>query len=467
MEMELILLISASTVIIIMAVVMAIIIHRHRHSIYQRDMQIQGLQKDLEHKAAAVQNTEKLLLQQKEEYAENLRNAQAQTDKLLSRQKEEYAENLRNAQAQADKVLTQQLAAVKAQITAESEKVLKARQEEFTKNAKESFSVIAGDFNKNLQDMKQAFEANKSKQAETSSELRTHIDEAVKHLKDQTDNIGQKADHLASALRGQSKMQGCWGETQLGNILANEGLVEGRDYDREETLRDEMGIVIHNEDTGKRMRPDFILHYPDNTDIVVDCKVSLNALSDFMSAEDDGARKEAAERNLKAINDQVDGLARKDYGSYLKSGHKCLDYTVMYIPNVNALILARQLDPLIVAKAYRKGVLITSEETFIPFLNLVRTAWVNFEQARNQEKIINAAERMIDRVADFCSAYAAMGKKLDEALECYGKGKSKIAENGQSILRAAHDVVALGVKCKKNLPPIEGQIENQTEQIEN
>lgn len=393
----------------------------------------------------------------KSDQARALEALRADHEKNIKELKESYEKSVTELREENSRALQQQISAVKSQITAESEKVLKSRQEEFSKHAEESFSTIAGDFNKNLKDMKEAFEANKKSQNDTSAELKTRIEAAVGHLKDQTKDIGEKADRLASALRGGNKMQGCWGETQLANILQNEGLVEGRDYDREETLRDDLGIVIHNDDTGKRMRPDFILHYPDRTDIVVDCKVSLTALSDYISAGSDEERQSAAERNLKAIRDQVDDLARKSYTSYLKPGHKCLDYVLMFVPNVNALSLARQSDPHIIADAFAKNVLITSEETFMPFLRLVRSAWVNYEQARNQEKLVSAAQKMIDRVADFCGHYAEVGKKLDEARASFDKGGAKIADRGQSILKAAHEVVSLGVRnsAKKNLPPLE------------
>ena len=377
-----------------------------------------------------------------------LKTAEAERDRKA------YDERLAEVKEYNEKALGQQLEAVKAQITAESEKMLKSREKEFSEHAEKSFSTIAGDFNKNLRDMKEAFEANKKTQHDSAAELRAKMESAVNKLQEQTQDVGAKADRLASALRGQNKMQGCWGETQLHNLLLAEGLEEGRDFDREETLRDELGIVIHNEETGKRMRPDFILHYPDNTDIVVDCKVSLNALSDYFAAETEEARKDASARNLKAIMDQVDGLARKDYAAYLKSGRKCLDYTVMFVPNVNALILARQLNPHVISDAFRKNVLITSEETLMPFLRLVRTAWKNFEQARNQEKIVAAAQRMIDRVADFCSSYAEVGKKLDDAQKSFIAGDKKLRESGQSILRSAREVEALGIKSKKDLPPL-------------
>lgn len=384
-----------------------------------------------------------------------------EAERTLSLVRENYERSIAELKVSYDKSLGQQaeamkaqLEAVKAQITVESEKVLKERQEEFSKHAEKSFGTIAGDFNKNLKEMKEAFEATKKSQTESSSELRTQIGEAVKNLKEQTGAVGEKADRLASALRGQNKMQGCWGETQLNNILVAEGLAEGRDFDREETLRDELGIVMHNEDTGKRMRPDFILHYPDNTDVVVDCKVSLNALSDYFDAETPEQKEDASERNLKAIRDQVENLSKKDYSSYIKTGRRCLDYTVMYVPNVNALVLARQKDPHVIADAFKKNVLITSEETLMPFLRLVRSAWVNYEQARNQEKIVEAAQKMVDRVALFCESYARIGQKLNDVQSAWNEGEVKLRESGQSILRAAHEVESLGIKSKKTLPPV-------------
>ena len=404
------------------------------------------------------------LVREKEKAAAGLKDKDLEITGL--RKDIEYFElRLKELKETGEQSLQQQIEIVKAQIAAESEKTLKAHQEEFSKKAEESIGAIAGDFNKNLKEMKDAFNESRARQEVSSAELRTQIGEAVKNLKDQTENVGLKADHLASALRGQHKMQGCWGETQLNNILVSEGFVEGRDYDKEETLRDELGISIVNEETGKRMRPDFILHYPDNTDIVIDSKTPLSALSDYFDAETEEARNDAAERNLKALKDHIECLARKDYHSYLKPGHKCLDYTVMFVPNVNALVLARQKDPHIIADAYnRKNVLIVSEETLMPFLRLIRTAWVNFEQAKNQEKIVAAAQKMVDRVAVFCEYYAKVGQRLEDAVHAFEDGDSKLRESGQSIVRAAREVEQLGIRSKKKLPALKGEIEISDEQ---
>ena len=451
-----IILIAAAALLLIGLIILLVCNGRQKAAIHTRDLNLGSLGKDLEYARKEFQSLhdtyEQRLAAQKEASEREAKALSESFEKRLAEQQEAQREALR-----------QQLDAVKAQISAESEKMLKAREEEFTKRAQASFTSITDDFNKNLKDMREAFEANKKTQHDTSTELRMQLDDAVKHLRLQTENVGLKADRLASALRGQNKMQGCWGETQLHNILLAEGLVEGRDFDKEETLRDELGIAVHNEETGKRMRPDFVLHYPDNTDIIVDCKVSLNALSDYFEATTDEQRTDASKRNLAAIQEQVDGLSRKDYTSYLRPGRKCLDYTVMFVPNVNALVLARQENPHVLSDAFRKNVLITSEETLMPFLRLVRSAWVNFEQARNQEKIVAAASRMIDRVRDFSDAYAAVGKNLNDALKSFELGDRKLREGGQSIIKAARDVEALGVKGQKDLPPVEGMIQIESQ----
>lgn len=353
--------------------------------------------------------------------------------------------------------LKQQIAAIENKMTAETEKILKAREEELTKKAEETFRVISGTLGKDLEEMRKSFEDNKKVQNENSASMKTHLEEAVKNLREQTEDIGNKADKLATALRGEKKMQGCWGEAILENIFTNEGLEEGRDYDREMTLRDSLEFAVQDEDSGKRMRPDFILHFPDKTDIIVDSKVSLAALADWFAAEDDSAREDAVRRNLKAIKEQVDRLSTKDYARNAMKGRKCLDYVVMFIPNYAALQLAKSTEPNIWRDAYRKNVLITTEETLMPFLRMIRTAWTSHEQVKNQQQIINAAQMMLDRVHDFSKDHAAMGKKLHEAIEYFEKCDAKLKESGRSIIGPAQKMIKLGIpeNPKKRISEIE------------
>lgn len=360
-----------------------------------------------------------------------------------------------------EEALGQQLETLKAQMVAESEKVLKAREEELDKRAKATFENIAGGLDKNIKDMKEAFEQNKKAHSETSQTLKANIENAVKNLREQTLSIGDKADNLAEALKGRNKSQGNWGEVILDNLFTAEGLREGRDYDKEETLRDEHGQILLNEDTSKRMRPDFILHYPNGNDIIIDSKVVLTAMYDYYAAEDETAKSDAQARNLVAIKEQVKRLAKKDYSSYLQPGHKMLDYVIMFVPVYSALRLAYESDRNLWHDAYSQGVLITTEETLMPFLRMINIAWTSHEQVANQQQIISAAETILTRVSDFCTAHAKMGKKLNEALEQYDACDKKIRERGQSIVVAANKLISYGVpqNKKKALPPIIGMEE--------
>ncbi|MBR2129197.1 MAG: DNA recombination protein RmuC [Bacteroidales bacterium] len=345
--------------------------------------------------------------------------------------------------------------ALKAQLAADSEKALKAREEDLDRRAKAMFESLAGGLDKEIKDMKDAFEKNRMTHAEASQHLRANLDNAVKSLREQTASIGDKADNLADALRGRNKTQGNWGEVILDNLFTAEGLREGRDYDKEETLRDENGILIRNEDTSRLMRPDFILHYPDGNDIVVDSKVVLTAMYDYYSTDDEVLKADALDRHVAAMREQVRKLARKDYSRYLKPGHRMLDYVIMFVPVYSALRLATEYDRHLWHDAYSQGVLITTEETLMPFLRMIRIAWTSHEQVANQQQIIAAAETVIARVSDLCAAHAKMGRKLEEAMEQYEACDRKIRERGQSIVGAANKLISYGIpkNPKKPLPP--------------
>lgn len=359
-----------------------------------------------------------------------------------------------------DVALKQQMEGIRSQMTAETEKLLKQREEAISKKAEETFQTISGSLGKDLKAMQEAFVAQRKSQTEGTAQMKEAMEQAVKNLQHQTSSIGTKADNLASALKGQNKTAGGWGEVILYNMLVNEGMVEGRDFDREETLRDALGQTVHNEDSSKRMRPDYILHYPDKTEVIIDAKVSLDAYSDWFAAEDPAAKEEAAQRNLQAIRTQIKDLSGKRYPHYIREGYKSLDYVVMFVPNYGSLQLAKSLAPNLFNEAYGQGVLIATEETLMPFLRMIRIAWTNYDQARNQEKIIKAAQNMIDRVYDFSKAHATMGEKLRDAMKQYDAVSAKIDESGQSILTSARQLIKLGVPKNPKKPLPEGEADN-------
>lgn len=391
---------------------------------------------------------EQALADEKKRAEESKAELKANYEKTLAEIKENHKEALK----EQGKAYEKQSNALKAEMMAKTEEILKQRQEELDKKAAETFENITGNLGKDLKEMRTAFEENKTKNSEDSAAMKEKFDSAVKQLAEQTKSIGDKADHLADAMRGQKKMQGCWGETILQNLLDAEGMVEGRDYDKEETLRDELGIVLLNEDTEKRMRPDYLLHFVDNQDVVIDSKVSLSAFADYVEAESDETREDAVTRNLAAFKEQVKRLAAKKYSDYLKPGRRMVDYVIMFVPNYPALQLAYNAEPKLWQWAYEQKVLITSAETLMPFLRTIFLAWRNVEQVKNQQKIIDSASNMISRVADFASSMATLGKKLGEAQTAFDAADKKLKNSGQGILVSAHQVVKLGVPAKKALP---------------
>jgi len=387
-------------------------------------------------------------------HAHEVKACNALENQLIAARKDlENADKLQKMQQES---FSQQLEAVRSQLSAETEKLLKQREEALQQKAEETFKTLAGPLGKDLKAMQESFENQKRSQTEGTASLKTAMEQAVKNLREQTSAIGSKADNLAQALKGQNKMAGTWGEVILYNMLVNEGMEEGRDFDREQTLRDAMGSIVYNEDSGKRMRPDYILHYPDKTELIIDAKTSMEALSDWFAAQDAASKEDAAQRNLQAIRAQVKSLSGKRYQDYIRDGYKTLDYVIMFIPNYSSLQLAKTLAPNIFQEAYRQGVLLTTEETLMPFLRMIRIAWTNYDQARNQEKIIKAAQTMVDRVYDFSKAHAAMGDKLHAALEEYDKVSLKIGESGNSILTSARQLIQLGVPKNPKKPLPEG-----------
>ena len=396
---------------------------------------------DLIRKEADVRTAENILENERKQHERTMDEIKASHEKALA--------ELKAGQEKA-------IEAAKTALELENEKMLKAREEALKKEAAETMKVITVGLDQNIKDMKEAFEAQKVSHVQASTAIKTKFDETVKHLKEQTETIGTTAEDLAKALKGQSKVQGIFGETILENILKAEGLREGHDYDAEFWLRDKKGNRIVNEETGKKMRPDFALHFPDDTDILIDSKVSLTALADYFAAETDEERADAAARNLESVENHIKELTSKEYQKYVV-GRKTLDYVIMFIPNYGAYQLAKMEDKDIFAKAFKQNVLITTEETLIPFLRLIRTAWVQKEQMENIAEIVSAAQKMVNRVGIFCHANAELESELEDVLEGFKENTKRLVDGKQSIVRAAMKAIEHGVPAptgKNALPAL-------------
>lgn len=398
---------------------------------------------------AALASEKALRANEKTEYEARLLHEREDHEKSIAHLKEGYDSSVA-AMKEAHKLA---LDAAKAQIALENQERLKEREESLKKEAEETFKTITSSIDKSMKDMKESFEAQKKATVDGSASIRTKFDETVENLRRQTENVGSQAEGLAKALRGQNKMQGVFGETVLENILHSEGLQKGRDYDPEEYLRDESGRILDNEDSGRRMRPDFVLHFPDGTDILIDSKVSLTALSDYYDAETDDARSDAAKRNLESVLKHVKELSAKSYQKYVKSA-RTLDYVIMFIPNYGAYQLAKQENPNIFNEAFKQNVLITTEETLIPFVRLIRSAWVQKIQIDNMQGIVEAAGRMIDKVADFCAANIKVKDALERTVKLFDENHKRLVDGRGSIVSTARRVVKMGAPLSpsKQLP---------------
>ena len=414
---------------------------RFRRELQARDADIArltdrlaGCEAELIRREAAVRTAEALRASEQEQH-----------ERTVAGLKEDQQQALRALEDAQRKAIE----AARTALALENEKLLKAREESLKKEAAEAMKFITGGLDKDIRDMKEAFDAQKKTQVEESSAIKTQFAETVRHLREQTESIGSRAESLANALKGKNKMQGIFGETILENILQGEGLRAGHDYDSEFWLRDRRGEILVNEETGRRMRPDFALHFPDKTDVIIDAKVSLSALSDWFEAETDEQRADAARRNLESVQGHIRELTGKEYQKYIV-GRKTLDYVIMFIPNYGASQLARQEDPEIFAKAFSQNVLITTEETLIPFLRLIRTAWVQKEQLENISEIVDAAQTMVNRVALFCEENAKIQNSLETVLDNFKKNNARLVESPQSIVGAARKAIDHGIKAPAN-----------------
>lgn len=350
----------------------------------------------------------------------------------------EHAEKLaRQAQENYESALKQMKETVVASVTAETEKILKAREKELTEGNQSKMDGIIKPLKESITAMEQAMKENKESHIKRTAELSEQLKNAVKEMQEKTSDVGKKADTLSEALTGKPKVQGCFGENFLDTILAGEGLQEGLHYTREAA----------NEDLS---RPDFVFHFKDGyeqKDLVVDSKVSLTAFVEYMNENDPELKKQALDRHIKSVRKHIDELAKKEYAK--KRAKSFADYVLMFMPRDMAFRVALEAEPMLWQEAYQKNVLIATEQTIMPFLKIIQLTWNKYQQDTNIQKITEAAQNMIDRVGAFYDSYIELGKKIKAVGSAYNSGVTKLKPEGPSITTSAKQVIALGAKRSK------------------
>lgn len=341
------------------------------------------------------------------------------------------------AQDNYEKALKEMKETVVASMTAETEKLLKRREKELEDGNHSTMDGILKPLKESIDAMEKAMKDNAVSHVETNAKLSEQLKQAVKEMQEKTSDVGRKADTLSEALTGKPKVQGCFGENFLEAILAGEGLEEGKHYSREAA----------NEDLS---RPDFVFHFKEGLeqkDLIVDSKVSLTAFVDYMNADTEEEKVSALDRHIRSVRKHIDELSRKEYAK--KNAKSFADYVLMFMPRDMAFRVALEADPMLWQESYKKGVLIATEQTIMPFLKIMQLTWNKFQHDTNTQKITAAAQNMIDRVATFYDSYAELGRKLKAVCGEYNKGIAKLQDNGQSITTSARQVISIGVRRSK------------------
>ncbi len=332
-----------------------------------------------------------------------------------------------------------QINTLKSELQNTTEKLLAQKEESLAKTNNIQLDAILNPLKNEIEGMRKSMTDN----IKSSSENKASLEKAIEELMKRTQDIGNDANNLANALKNETKTQGNWGELILENILEKSGLTEGEHYEKQTTLRDSRGNMLFHDETGKRMIPDVIIHYPDNKDVIIDSKVSLTAFIDYCNANNENEKSLAMKRHLQSMRAHYKELQKKNYASYIKVPRVSLNYVIMFVPNESAMQLALYEDNSLWREAFENGVFITSEQNLLALLRMIQLAWTQVKQAHNQQEIFEAVQKLLDRVADFMKRYEDLGKKIESLQGSYDSVKNKLYDGNQSVVKAANKIIEM------------------------
>lgn len=347
-----------------------------------------------------------------------------------------------------------------ARAQAENEARLKALVEETEKRFTAAFEALAGRI---LEEKTTKFtETNHSKLNELLEPFRerlkdfqkkiedTHVTEVterrslkdeLKLLRDLNQQVSQDAKNLTTALKGEAKTQGTWGEFILERALEDSGLVRGREYDVQDSRR--------NED-GDRQQPDVVIRLPEDRRIVVDSKVSLVGFERYASADNDADRAAALSSHLLSVRTHIKTLSEKNYPALY--GFESLDFTLLFIPVEPAFLVAVQADPELYGMAWKKHIVLVSPTTLLATLRVVESVWRIERQNQNVMKIAEQAGRMHDAFVAFVNELDKVSRNLQTAGTSLDTAIKKLHTGRGNLVKRALDIKTLGAKTSKTLP---------------
>ena len=308
-------------------------------------------------------------------------------------------------------------------------KILEEKSERFTHTNRVNLDAMLKPLGENIE----KFSKQVNETYDKESKERFTLENTVKDLIAQTDKVSLEANNLATALKGNTKKQGNWGEMILESILQMSGLVRDREYFLEQNQKGEEGI---------NLRPDVLVKFPDNRVVIIDSKVSLLAYDRFVSADTPELQNQHLADHIKAIRNHVDTLSGKKYDDHKQA----LDYTMLFMPIEPAYLLAIQTNPQIWDEAFKKRIILISPTNLIACLKLISNLWQRDNQSKNAQAIAKMGKDLYEKIVVFSKTFAQIGKQLQGAENSYQTALSQLNSGKGNLISKAIKFNQLGIK---------------------
>lgn len=366
-------------------------------------------------------------LKSQEETFRALEEQRAEARLQLEEERKKAFESQRKQMEESFRLLSEQNSAGLRRQNAESiTELLKPIQEKF------------GEFDRTMR-------TNQEKAAAQDATMKQMMDSLMK----KSQSVGEEARNLANALAGHSKVQGDFGEMLLVDLLKASGLEEGVHFMTQGVIRDSSGHEIRS-DSGATMIPDVIVYYPDDTELVIDSKLSLTAYMNYVNAESVEERKRWAKEHVASVTRHVDELKTKDYASYIEDGRRKVDYNIMFIPVEGAFRLMLEEAPLLWQRARDAKVLIVSQMNLMIVLNMILLSWKQHDQEKNIQKVYDTASELMSQLRNWLDSFVKVGDMLGKAGDAYSEAKKKLMDSNQSVIRKIDKLEKLKIAPKRS-----------------
>jgi len=313
---------------------------------------------------------------------------------------------------------------------------LKSSQQEFTSQSRQGLENFLQPFRQQITDFKTKVETIHTNDLKQRESLKTEL----KHLQQLNLQMTQEAHQLSTALKGQKKTQGNWGELILENVLDRSGLQLDKDYKRE---------VSFNTEEGRR-RPDVIVYLPEDKHLIIDAKVSLNAYTRYVNAETDSERNQAIKEHIQALSARIKELSDKSY--FDLPGLTSPEMVFMFIPIESAFVEAIRHDESLFQLAIDQQVLVTTPTTLLTSLNIIRQLWRFEDQNKHAAKLSEQAAKVYNQLRLFLENMQALGKQIDKSKDTYDKAMSQFMSGRGNLVKKVEDFQKLGVSVQNELP---------------